>query len=60
MGSGLAGWRGVDLVGRGDWVHELSPAEIDELRSAVRVVRARASPSMVCGGNTCRCRSCRA
>ena len=31
MGTGRAGWRGVDLVGRGDWVHELAPAEIDEL-----------------------------
>lgn len=33
-----AAWRGVDLVGRHDWVHELTSGEVDELRGAVRLV----------------------
>ena len=37
--SGQPAWRGVDLVGRHEWVHELTAGEVDELRSAVRLVR---------------------
>src|SRR6185369_2009468 len=34
-----AAWRGVDLATTKEWVHELSPAEIDELAQAVGVIR---------------------
>jgi Taurine catabolism dioxygenase TauD, TfdA family len=35
-----AAWRGGDLTGRRDWVHELTSGEIDGLRGAVEAVRA--------------------
>jgi hypothetical protein len=39
MTSRRAAWRGVDLSGRREWVHELTGLEVDELRGAVEVVR---------------------
>ena len=39
-GSRRAAWRGADLVGAREWVHELTRAEVDELRAAVELVRS--------------------
>jgi hypothetical protein len=39
--TGPAAWRGEDLVGRSDWVHELTASEVAEIDAAVRDVRAR-------------------
>lgn len=36
-----AAWRGEELVAKTDWVHELTPAEIAEIDSALREVRRR-------------------
>ncbi|WP_405239227.1 TauD/TfdA family dioxygenase [Lentisalinibacter orientalis] len=38
--TGPAAWRGSDLR-PSDWTHELTPAEVDEIRAAVNVVAAR-------------------
>ena len=42
--SNRSAWRGVDLIGRGEWVHQLAETEIDELTDAVHIVRATGTP----------------
>jgi hypothetical protein len=37
-------WRGEELAARRDWVHELTPAETDDLDRAVRSARATGRP----------------
>jgi Taurine catabolism dioxygenase TauD, TfdA family len=39
-----AAWRGADLAGSREWVHDLSGAEVEELVEAVAVVRRSGAP----------------
>lgn len=39
--AGPAAWRGRELRERSDWIHELTPAEVEEVRAAVAGVRER-------------------
>jgi hypothetical protein len=39
-----AAWRGADLAGSREWVHDLSAAEVDELVDALEVVRRSGVP----------------
>ncbi len=42
--SNRSAWRGVDLAGESEWVHQLADTEIDELIDAVQIVRASGTP----------------
>ena len=39
--SSPAAWRGPDLLGRTDWIHTLTPNEIDEIEQALKRAKAR-------------------
>jgi hypothetical protein len=38
--AGPGVWYGRDLAARGDWIHRLTPAEVEEIGAATRAVRA--------------------
>jgi hypothetical protein len=42
--AGPGAWYGRDLAQRGDWIHQLTPAEVEEIEAAARAVRGAGLP----------------
>lgn len=42
--EGPAAWRGADLAGRGDWIHVLTPAEVEDVERVVAALLASGTP----------------
>src|SRR5262249_52696786 len=42
--QGLSAWTGAELVGRTDWIHQLTTDEIADIERIVAVVRATGTP----------------